>query len=176
MLAFSQTTGYAVLALGCIASWKGRWVLSEQVHKCTGISTPYLRKVLYTLGRAGLVRTKRGYHGGFVLTRPPEEITLLEIVEAVESNRPVSDCLLGLPGCSEATPCPLRRFWQKERAKIRAELGRITLAKAAKAVRAARWGKLTSCPPQGSGAGEIDASGLPARSDKKAQRPPQRAH
>ena len=66
MLSLSQTTGYAVLAMGCIGSWKGDWVRSEAIHECTGVPKPYLRKLLYALGQAGLLETKRGYEGGFV--------------------------------------------------------------------------------------------------------------
>lgn len=149
MLSFSQTTGYAILALGCIGSWKGDWVRSKQIHECTGVPTPYLRKLLYALRHAGLLEAKRGYAGGFVLARPPDEITLLEIAEAVEPERPGSHCLLGLAGCSDATPCPTHAFWTKEWPKIRAELARTSLAKAAKCIREARWGKLTCCPDDG---------------------------
>ena len=147
MLSFSRTTGYAILALGCIGSWKGQWVRSGQIHECTGIPTPYLRKTLFALVRFGLIQAKRGYQGGFVLRRPPEEITLLDVVQAVEPDYSASDCLLALDGCSDATPCPVRGFWKKMRAQIEAELRRITVAQAAESVRAARWGRLTTCPP-----------------------------
>jgi Rrf2 family protein len=147
MLSFSRTAGYAILALGCIGSWKGQRVLSGQIHKCTGIPMPYLRKTLFVLGRFGLVRAKRGYQGGFVLSRPPEEITLLDVVRAVEHERSAFDCMLGLPGCSDATPCPMRKFWRKEWAKIEAKLRSVTIAEAAESVRAARWGRLATCPP-----------------------------
>lgn len=149
MLSLSQTAGYAVLALGCIGSWRGQWVLSKDIHKCTGVPMPYLRKLLFALGKAGLIQAKRGYQGGFVLARAPDEITLLEVVRAVEHEKPAADCLLGLAGCSDATPCPMRSFWHKERAKIEAKLASVTLAKAAQSVRAARWGKLTCPPPCG---------------------------
>lgn len=147
MLSFSRTTGYAILALGCIANWKGQWVRSGQIHECTGIPTPYLRKTLFALVRFGLIQAKRGYQGGFVLSRPPEEITLLDVVQAVEPDKSASDCLLALAGCSDATPCPVRGFWKKIRAQIETELRSITIAQAAESVRAARWGRLTTCPP-----------------------------
>ncbi len=148
MISLSQTSGYAVLALGCIGSWKGDWVRSDQIHACTGVPRRYLMKLLFALGKAGLVQTKRGSRGGYVLARPPGEITLLEIAEAVEPTRPGSDCLLGLVGCSDATPCPMHAFWKKELPKIRAELARTSLAKAAKCIRKAQGGKLTTCPDE----------------------------
>ena len=147
MLSFSQTTGYAILALSCIGSWKGEWVLSKQVSKCTGVPMPYLRKILYSLEQKGLIKSKRGYRGGFALARPPEEISLLELIQATETGTETFDCLLGLAGCSDKTPCPMHDFWHKERAKLEAELAKTTLADAGKCVRAARWGKLAGCPP-----------------------------
>jgi Rrf2 family protein len=146
MLSFSRTTGYAVLALGCIARWKGERVLSKTIHDCTGIPTPYLRKTLFALSKAGIVQTKRGYRGGFVLTRPPEEITFLEVVHAVEGKEITRDCMMGLPHCPEDTACPLRNFWQKERARIEAQLARVSLSDASKFVGAAWTGKPAICP------------------------------
>lgn len=146
MICHSQTTGYAVLALACIGSCGGVWVKTEDIHKCTGVPKPYLRKLLHALGKAGLINTKRGYKGGFVLARPPREISLLDVAQAVDSREPGSNCLMGLVGCSDANPCPVRRFWRHERKKIEAELTRTTLAEAAKFVKESQ-GLLTKCPP-----------------------------
>ena len=147
MLSLSHTVGYATLALGCIGSWKGQRVQSTQIQECTGVSMPYLRKILFLLGKSGLIEAKRGYRGGFLLARPASEITMLDVMEALGKDHAVPDCLLELDGCSDETPCPLHSFWQEERARIHDKLGEITVAEAAVSVRAARWGKLTQCPP-----------------------------
>ncbi|MHB8901636.1 MAG: RrF2 family transcriptional regulator [Thermoguttaceae bacterium] len=145
MISLTHTTGYAVLALACIGAHGRNWVRTDKVHACTGVPKPYLRKILNALGRAGLIETKRGYQGGVVLARPPEEITLMDIVEAVEPSEPGSkNCLLGLVGCSDANPCPMRHFWRKERLRIEDELLRVTLADAAKYVKNSH-GILTAC-------------------------------
>lgn len=145
MLSFSRTTGYAVLALSCIGSWKGQRVLAGQVHKCTGIPMPYLEKLLFLLGRCGLLKSKRGHQGGFVLARAPEEITLLDVVRAVDHDKSPSGCILGLSGCSEATPCQLRQVWPRIWAQIEAQLQSITVAEAAKSVHGIRRGRTTAC-------------------------------
>lgn len=147
MLSLSQTVGYATLALGCIGSWKGQRVQSNQIQQCTGVSMPYLRKILFLLAKSGLIEGKRGYRGGFLLARPASEITMLDVMEALGREHAVPDCLLELEGCSDENPCPLHSFWQEERARIHAKLEEVTVAEAAVAVRAARWGKLTQCPP-----------------------------
>lgn len=147
MLSLSQTVGYATLSLGCIGSWNGQRVLTKQIQECTGVSMPYLRKILFLMGKSGLIEAKRGHHGGFLLTRPAEDITMLDVMEALGKDGAIPDCLLELDGCSDDTPCPLRAFWQEEKARIRNKLKEITVAEAAVSVRAARWGRLTQCPP-----------------------------
>lgn len=146
MLSFSQTTGYAILALGCIESGEGRRVQSEEIQACSGVPMPYLRKILHSLGKAGLVETKRGQQGGFLLARPADQMTLMDVVEAVEGSDGLPDCLLRLPGCSDENPCPFRSFWKKKRAEIEVFLRRLTVAEAAGPVRAAD-GSFMCCLP-----------------------------
>src|SRR6478609_11824551 len=56
----------------------------KEIAERTGLPQPYLEQILLAVKGAGLVRSKRGVGGGYVLARPPEEITLAEIVAAVE--------------------------------------------------------------------------------------------
>ena len=127
MLAFSQTTGYAILALSCLEGCQGRWVLAKDISQCTGISLPYLSKLLNALTGSELVHAKRGYRGGFQLARPADQITLLQVAEAVEGRKWLPECLLGLEKCSDDRACPTHEFWQKERSRIQKELKRQTL-------------------------------------------------
>jgi Rrf2 family protein len=127
MFSLSQTTGYTVMALGCLEGIGGRWVLAKDVAQSTGIPLPYLSKILHALSQTGLVRSKRGYRGGFALARPADQISLLDIAEAVEGPEWLPQCLLGLTNCSKHQSCPTHQFWQEERQRIRQELGRITL-------------------------------------------------
>ncbi|MHC4710827.1 MAG: RrF2 family transcriptional regulator, partial [Planctomycetota bacterium] len=99
MLSLSQTTGYAILALSCLVEDQDRWVLSRDIAATTEIPGPYLSRVLHALGRSGLIRTKRGYRGGFALARPASRISLLDVAEAVEGRDWKAPCLLGLTSC-----------------------------------------------------------------------------
>ncbi|MHC4404942.1 MAG: RrF2 family transcriptional regulator [Planctomycetota bacterium] len=147
MLPLSQTVGYAVLAMGYIASKGGRWVRSDEIGACTGVPGPYLRKFLNTLSKSGLIRGKRSSRGGFVLARPADEISLADVAEAIETTKRKSDCLLGLPGCCEGNPCPTRSFWKKKQAEIEDYLRRVTIAEVAGVMRAADAGLLTCYSP-----------------------------
>lgn len=127
MLSLSQTTGYAILALGFLQECGGRLVLAKDITHSTGIPLPYLSKILNALTRTGLVVGKRGYQGGFALSRPAEEISLLDVAEAVEGEDWLPTCMLGLSGCTAIPLCPTHEFWNAERTKIKNELRRMTL-------------------------------------------------
>jgi Rrf2 family protein len=81
----SRSTGYALLAVGYIASHqKDGIILSQSISKEYNIPLEYLLKILQQLVRATVLRSKRGPRGGFSLAKSPKKTTLLQIVEAVE--------------------------------------------------------------------------------------------
>ena len=128
MFALSHTTGHAVLALSCISFNDGRRLFAKDIARCTGVPPAYLSKILNSLSEHGLLDAKRGYRGGFALTRPSTEIRLLDIVEAVEGEKWNSHCLLGMDECADERSCPTHAFWKVERRRIEEELSRISLA------------------------------------------------
>lgn len=78
----------------------------EEVSRATGISSQYLAKIFRTLGTRGIVSSARGRDGGFMLARAPEEITLLEVVEAIDG--PVeAHCIRKPDECPESEGCHL---------------------------------------------------------------------
>ena len=144
MLALSQTTGYAILALSCLDGCRDRWVLAKDISQCTGITLPYLSKLLNALTSSGLVNAKRGYRGGFQLARSADRITLMDVAEAVEGSDWLPKCLLGLEECSDARACPTHAFWKTERSRIEEELRSQTLRHVAEFERQ-RGARLGSC-------------------------------
>ena len=128
MLSLSVTTGYAIKALMCLES--GDRVLrhiSDLAH-CSGVPGPYLAKIIAALSQRGLVSSKRGYQGGIALAREAKDISLLEIVEAVEGDQWLGECLLGMNTCDIFTICPTHDFWARIRGEITEELRKTTLA------------------------------------------------
>lgn len=126
MIGFSQTTGYAIQALACLAGGGDRLVQAKEIAACTRIPGPYLSKILNTLVRAGLLRSKRGYRGGVELVRPPERICLVDIAAALEGDEWLPECLLGL-GMAQDDCCPLAEFWKETRTRIQERLKELTL-------------------------------------------------
>ncbi len=81
----SRSTGYALVAVGYISQFYAEGaVLASRISKQYNIPLEYLLKILQQLVRANVLRSKRGPRGGFFLAKPAENITLLEIIEAVD--------------------------------------------------------------------------------------------
>ena len=71
----------------------------------------YLKQLLAPLKAAGLVRTIRGAHGGFILAKPPSEIKLIEIVQVMEGSMAPSECVDDAQICSRSDSCVTRHVW-----------------------------------------------------------------
>ncbi|MFH1919324.1 MAG: Rrf2 family transcriptional regulator [Planctomycetota bacterium] len=127
MLAFSQAARDAVLAIGCIESGGGHCVSAKDIAAQTGIAEPDLRRILDDLVKAGLVVAKGDLGGGYVVAVAADQMSLGDVVAAVETDDPRRDCHLGLPGPCEGEPCPTGKFWKQERASIEERLHLITV-------------------------------------------------
>ncbi len=138
MLSLSQTTGYAIKALGCLNEPTCDSRSTPEIAACARVPKPYLAKIVHALARRGLVTARRGVGGGVSLAHPPHQITLLRIVEAVEGPDWLGECLLGLDECSDQRTCPTHAFWQRIREEIRRELAGTTLADVIQFKRAGR--------------------------------------
>ncbi len=102
----------------------------RDIAERTGLPQPYLEQILLALKGAGLVRSKRGVGGGYVLARPPESITLAQIVSAVDG--PIVAGEFGEPhadgACNHEGQCVLLAFWAEVGEKMRDHLSSFTLA------------------------------------------------
>jgi Rrf2 family protein len=116
---YSQTTGYAIEALACLARRRPDSMLVREIAGETAIPLPYLSKIFQRLAEAGIVESKRGYKGGMRLSRVPEKISLLEINTAAESSR-TADVI-------EESPRPCN-FWEAFHQSYRQKLAATTLA------------------------------------------------
>jgi Rrf2 family transcriptional regulator, iron-sulfur cluster assembly transcription factor len=128
MMTLSTTVGYAIQALACLASSDASRAMIHNVAECAKVPAPYLAKIMKRLNDAGIVVSKRGFKGGIWLSRPPEKITLIEVMNAVDGPQYLSGCLLGNEFCSDERDCPTHAFWKSTREQIRVELASNTLA------------------------------------------------
>lgn len=108
--------------------------LVSEVSRDQKIPETFLAKIFQRLTRAGLLRSARGAKGGFALGKPANEITVKEIVEAIEGPIAVSRCLLRQGQCEEEKVCPLRQVWEEAQQRFVEVLDRTTVDDLAK-----RW-------------------------------------
>jgi Rrf2 family transcriptional regulator, nitric oxide-sensitive transcriptional repressor len=124
---FSQTVEYALRAMVCLADPARMPQTNRRIAKITKVPAAYLSKVLQNLRDARLVDAHRGVQGGFLLSRPAEQITILQVVNAVEPIRRIVVCPLGLESHG-ARLCPLHKKLDQALAHAEAAFGSTTLA------------------------------------------------
>ena len=142
----SAKADYAIRAAAELASADPGPVKGERVAQAQGIPLKFLENILLELRHHGLVQSQRGADGGYWLARPAEEISLAEVIRAVEGplanvrgNRPES---LAYEGTAE----PLRDVWVAVRASLRGVLEQVTLADLAAGELPPRVRELTESP------------------------------
>ena len=85
----------------------------NEIAAAQSLSGKYLEALFATLRSAGLVRSLRGSQGGYVLTRPPSQITLRQIFEVFEGAEPLAPCVLGHNACSRREGCVTQGVWAR---------------------------------------------------------------
>ena len=124
---FSHTAEYALRAAVFLAeSPDGRYT-TQAIADTTQIPPRYLAKVLQSLARAGVLTGQRGLNGGFLLARSPAEITVLDVIQAVEPLKRIHKCPLDLEAHRERL-CPLHTRLDQSLALIEENLRQATLA------------------------------------------------
>jgi len=124
----SKSCVYGLRAALFMASKKEEGYLPiREISNKLDISFHFLTKILQQLTSAGLLESFRGPNGGVRLTKDGKEISLLEIVEAIDGPDLLTECALGLPRCGEDIPCPLHEKWANTRDNIRVMLQQTSL-------------------------------------------------
>ena len=124
---FSQTVEYALRAVVFLAGQPDKPATNEQISRATKVPAAYLSKVLQSLTRGGIVRSQRGVRGGFLLAHAPEDLTILEVVNAVDPIVRIHTCPLGLKSHGVRL-CPLHHRMDDALAKVEDAFRRSTLA------------------------------------------------
>ena len=103
-------------------------VMMRDVASRQGLSDKYLEQVLIPLRHAGLIKSVRGAKGGYMLTRVPGEINLLEIVEAGIGDLSMVDCVEDPGSCRNAAGCATYVVWKELAEVVKETLESKTLA------------------------------------------------
>lgn len=124
---FSQTVEYALRAVVQLAYVAPSACTTDQLAEATRVPKAYLAKVVQALVRAGIVHSQRGLRGGVTLARAPEELTILDVVNAVDPVKRIRSCPLGLKSHGVRL-CSLHRRLDNAYALIEESFRSTTLA------------------------------------------------
>ncbi len=128
MLRMSKLTDYGTLVLAQLAASEGRLASAHQVSVDTHLSLPTVSKLLKSLVRAGLAVSRRGARGGYALSRPAEEISAAQILDALEGPLAITECCSAHGLCVLESSCRVGSAWQSINLSIREALGEVSLA------------------------------------------------
>ena len=140
---FSTASEYAIRGLSEIAARApGDRVLLDDVVAGSGLPRDFLAKVFQKLVRAGVLRSAKGRGGGFELAREAHEITLMQVVDAVDGPQTHDRCVIGFARCSDEMPCAQHDLYKPIRQRIKDYLSTTTAADLAASLRAKQaWQK-----------------------------------
>lgn len=127
-MTFTRTTEYALRTLGYMASRESEMLSADELHAKLKIPKKYLQRLLTDLKRSGLLKSVRGRNGGFTLSRRTRDITLAEIIYAVEGARTRPECFFGFAKCALDAPCAMHDVWMRSQNTVREALQSTHLA------------------------------------------------
>lgn len=123
---------YGLIALVELARSYGQGLVPlSQVTQSQHLPMPYLEHLVMPLRKAGLVRGSRGQHGGYELVQPPEQVTVNQVVRALDGEFAPVDCVTGdyrSGTCVREDQCTSRFVWERLKESVNEVLDSITLA------------------------------------------------
>ncbi len=128
MLRVTKLTDYASVVLTVLASAPDTVLSATGLAERAGLEPPTVAKVLKPLAQAGLVQAFRGVAGGYRLARPSAEISLVEIVEAMEGPLAMTECSVHEGNCGIEHSCSARANWRRINDVVADALRSVTLA------------------------------------------------
>ncbi len=134
MLSIRRDTDYAariILHLSMLG--KGAQITAEEVARKRLLPRAFVRRIIRRLGSAGILRTIRGAGGGITLSRPSSQISLLDVIRAMEGELALNPCVDNPQACPLTSGCPVRASWAAVTDQTAASLGAIRFDYLAKA-------------------------------------------
>jgi len=130
----SRRTDYALRAITYLAARTQNGPCSiAEVSGAENIPREFMAKVLKELCRLGFIKSKLGAKGGYVLRRPPNELSVLEVMEGLDGPMAINDCLTEPSLCGRTPGCQMHLLFQRVNDDIRDILGKATFADIAEA-------------------------------------------
>ncbi|MBI1386842.1 MAG: Rrf2 family transcriptional regulator [bacterium] len=126
---FSQSVDMALHALWYMAKHSPEEpVQIKDLARCVRVSESYLARVMHWLAKAGLLKSIRGKNGGFTFKRPPAQITIADVVIAIDSDAAQFDCSWEERGCELHAGCSLVNLFHEAQKRMLEVLEQMTIA------------------------------------------------
>jgi Rrf2 family protein len=126
---FGNATEYAIRGISELAARaEGSRILLDDLVAGTNLPRDFMAKILQQLARAGVLTSVKGRGGGFALARSAHQISLMQLVEAIEGPQRVDRCVVGLEVCSDDAPCPQHDLYKPIRQRLRDFMNTTTVA------------------------------------------------
>jgi FeS assembly SUF system regulator len=130
MIRMTKQTDYGILVLLHFSEKPERLPkTARQIASGTGLSLPMVSKVLKLLSQKGFLTSQRGFKGGYVLSRPAEKVSVVEVISALEGPIALTACTEGTAGqCRLEGACPAEGGWHTVQVAVLKALDQVTLA------------------------------------------------
>ncbi|UCD57130.1 MAG: Rrf2 family transcriptional regulator [Candidatus Hydrogenedentota bacterium] len=112
-------------------------VMANEIAAAENMPEYFFSKIFQNLAKVGLVNSFRGSNGGFLLAKPPAEITVREVTEAIEGPIAFSRCVNAPQTCEKSSTCPFHYYWKEAQQGLFAILEKYSLADAVSYIEAA---------------------------------------
>lgn len=132
MIKLTNLADYAVVLMCHLAQESEALNSAVDLAEMSHVPVPTVSKILGALSRAGVLRSQRGLKGGFFLARAAEDISVADIIEAVDGPIALTNCIEDGPGdCNLETLCRMKPHWQTINLAVKDALSNVTLAEIA---------------------------------------------
>lgn len=128
MRLINRNTDYAVRALSYISRQEEKVISVSQLVEKLNAPRPFLRKILQTLNKKGILISYKGQGGGFVLAKKPEEIFLTDLIETLQGEIKLNECLFKKMFCPDIKNCGLKKKIDAIEKYVVSQLKSITIA------------------------------------------------
>ena len=128
MLRLSKLTDYAVVVLSHMTHDEGEIHAAAEIAQATSVGFPTVSKLLKLLARAGVVHSVRGAKGGYLLNGSSEQISVAEIIQAIEGPIALTECSISDDSCQQSANCEIRGNWTAINQAIKAALEAVSLS------------------------------------------------
>lgn len=128
----TRASDYALRGMVYLARQSsGRLSMAGEIAAAENMPEHFFSKIFQNLAKSGLVNSFRGSNGGFALARSPEDIRILDVIEAIDGPVCASKCTTAPESCERSGSCPFRLYWQEAEESVLSVLKKYSVADAA---------------------------------------------